>query len=164
LPGPVFKQGVLTMDDIAPGMELRGTVLNVVDFGAFVDVGLKDSGLVHISRMSTGFVRSPHDIVSLGDVITVWVQDIDRERRRLSLTMVPPGAPPRGGGAPAPHPARDGADPAASDRPPRADAHHAKSTAKAEPAAGASVSAGQKAGKEPLRGFDELKQLWRERQ
>ena len=72
-------------------MELRGTVLNVVDFGAFVDVGLSDSGLVHISQLSAGYVRDPHDVVAVGDQVRVWVATIDRERRRVALTMIPPG-------------------------------------------------------------------------
>ncbi len=91
LTGPVFKQDILKLDDLQEGMELTGTVLNVVDFGAFVDVGLKDSGLVHISQMSTGYVRSPHDLVGVGDVLKVWVLDVDRERHRVALTMVAPG-------------------------------------------------------------------------
>ena len=91
LPGPLFRQDVLRLSDLTPGMELRGTVLNVVDFGAFVDVGLKDSGLVHISQMSTEFIRSPHVRVAVGDVITVWVQSVDLERKRVSLSMLPPG-------------------------------------------------------------------------
>ena len=69
-------------------MELTGTVLNVVDFGAFIDIGLKESGLVHISQMADRFVSSPHEIVAIGDVIPVWVLSIDRERHRVSLTMV----------------------------------------------------------------------------
>lgn len=97
LPGPIFRKDILKMSDLTPGMELRGTVLNVVDFGAFVDVGLKESGLVHVSQMSSEFVDSPHDKVSVGDVITVWVLSIDAERKRVSLAMVPPGtAPARG--------------------------------------------------------------------
>jgi uncharacterized protein len=72
-------------------MELRGTVLNVVDFGAFVDVGLSDSGLVHISQLSAGYVRDPHDVIAVGDQVRVWVATIDRERRRVALTMIPPG-------------------------------------------------------------------------
>jgi len=91
LPGPLFRQDVLRLSDLTPGMELRGTVLNVVDFGAFVDVGLKDSGLVHISQMATGFIRSPHDRVAVGDVITVWVQSVDLDRKRVSLSMLAPG-------------------------------------------------------------------------
>jgi uncharacterized protein len=93
LPGPIFRKDILKMSDLTPGMELRGTVLNVVDFGAFVDVGLKESGLVHVSQMATQFVRSPHDVVSVGDVVTVWVLAVDAERKRVSLGMIKPGTP-----------------------------------------------------------------------
>jgi len=93
LPGPVFKQGILNLDDLQEGMELTGTVCNVVDFGAFVDVGLKDSGLVHISQLSPNYVPSPHSLVSVGDVVTVWVLAVDKERKRVSLTMIKPGTP-----------------------------------------------------------------------
>ena len=72
-------------------MELKGTVLNVVDFGAFVDIGLKDSGLVHISQLANRYIKSPHDVVSVGDVVTAWVMGVDQERKRVSLTMVKPG-------------------------------------------------------------------------
>ena len=88
LPGPVFRQGILRLEDLTPGLELQGTVLNIVDFGAFVDVGLKDSGLVHVSQMADRYIRSPHDVASVGDIITVWVQSVDLERRRVSLTML----------------------------------------------------------------------------
>src|SRR5207237_2667448 len=87
LPPPIFKKGVLKLEDLQPGMELKGTVLNVVDFGAFIDIGLKDSGLVHISQIANRFVRRPYEIVSVSDVVTVWVLSVDRERRRVSLTM-----------------------------------------------------------------------------
>jgi uncharacterized protein len=93
LAGPIFKKDVLKMSDLTPGMELRGTVLNVVDFGAFVDVGLKESGLVHVSEMSAQYIRSPHDVVSVGDVVTVWVLAVDAERKRVSLSMIKPGTP-----------------------------------------------------------------------
>ena len=93
LSGPIFRKDILKMSDLTPGMELRGTVLNVVDFGAFVDVGLKESGLVHVSEMSTQFVRSPHDVVSVGDVVTVWVLSVDVARKRVSLGMIKPGTP-----------------------------------------------------------------------
>ena len=89
-PGPMFKRSVLSLDDLEAGMELSGTVLNVVDFGAFVDVGLKSSGLVHISRMSDRFVSNPHDIVAIGDLLTVWVEEVDHDRGRVSLTMLAP--------------------------------------------------------------------------
>ncbi len=90
LPGVIFRQGILKLEDLEPGMQLKGTVFNVVDFGAFVDVGLKDSGLVHISQLANRFVNSPHEVVSVGDVVTVWVLEVDLNRRRVSLTMLPP--------------------------------------------------------------------------
>jgi uncharacterized protein len=91
LPPPVFRKGILKLEDLQPGMELKGTVLNVVDFGAFVDVGLKDSGLVHISQMANRYIKNPYDVVAVGDVVTVWVLTVDQERRRVSLTMLKPG-------------------------------------------------------------------------
>jgi len=98
LPKPIFKKGVLKIEDLSAGMELKGTVLNVVDFGAFVDIGLKDSGLVHISQLANRYVKSPHDVVSVGDVVTVWVMGVDQERKRVSLTMVKPGMERQRGG------------------------------------------------------------------
>ncbi len=91
LPPPIFKKGVLKLEDLQSGMELKGTVLNVVDFGAFIDIGLKDSGLVHISQMANRYVKSPYDVAAVGDVVTVWVLAVDKERRRVSLTMIAPG-------------------------------------------------------------------------
>jgi transcriptional accessory protein Tex/SPT6 len=91
LPEPIFKRGILKLDDLQPGMELSGSVLNVVDFGAFVDIGLHDSGLVHVSQLANRYVRDPHEVVSVGDVVKVWVLEIDKTRRRVSLTMIPPG-------------------------------------------------------------------------
>ncbi len=104
LPKPIFKKGVLKLEDLHPNMELKGTVLNVVDFGAFIDIGLKDSGLVHISQLANRYIKSPHDVVSVGDVVTAWVLGVDNERKRVSLTMVKPGTerprPERGAGRP----------------------------------------------------------------
>jgi uncharacterized protein len=91
LPPPIFRKDVVKFDDLQVGMELRGTVLNVVDFGAFVDVGLSDSGLVHVSQLSADYVRDPHDVVAVGDQVRVWVATIDKDRRRVALTMVAPG-------------------------------------------------------------------------
>ncbi len=91
LPPPVFKKGILKLEDLHAGMELKGTVLNVVPFGAFIDVGLKDSGLVHISQMANRYIKSPHEVVAVGDVVTVWVLSVDADRRRASLTMIAPG-------------------------------------------------------------------------
>jgi protein Tex len=91
LPPPVFKKGILKIEDLQPNMELKGTVLNVVDFGAFIDIGLKDSGLVHISQMANRYVKSPYDVVAVGDVVSVWVLKVEPERQRVSLTMIQPG-------------------------------------------------------------------------
>lgn len=92
LPLPIFKKGVIKLDDLSPGMELAGTVLNVVDFGAFVDIGLHDTGLVHVSQLANRYVRDPHEVVSVGDIVKVWVQEVDKNRRRVSLSMIPPGS------------------------------------------------------------------------
>ena len=92
LPAPVFKRGVVKLEDLAPGMELTGTVLNVVDFGCFVDIGMHQSGLVHVSRLADKYVRDPHDVVAVGDIVKVWVTGIDKERQRVSLTMIRPGS------------------------------------------------------------------------
>src|SRR6202030_871358 len=91
VPPPIFKKGVLKLEDLQAGMELRGTVLNVVDFGAFVDIGLKDSGLVHISQMANRYIKSPYDVVAVNDVVTVWVLAVDKDRHHVSLTMIKPG-------------------------------------------------------------------------
>ncbi len=91
LPGPIFKKGVLKLEDLKPGMELTGVVLNVVDFGAFVDVGVHESGLIHISQLGSSYVRDASQCVSVGDVLKVWVLEVDSQRRRVSLTALPPG-------------------------------------------------------------------------
>ena len=87
-PEVVFSRSALSIDDLEPGMELTGTVRNVVDFGAFVDVGVHQDGLVHISKMSRGFVKHPSDVVRVGDNVKVWVTAVDRDRKKISLTMV----------------------------------------------------------------------------
>ena len=92
LPPPILKKKMLKFEDLQPGMELKGTVLNVVDFGAFVDIGLKESGLVHISQMANRFIKSPYDVVVVGDVVTLWVLNVDKDRHRVSLTMIRPGS------------------------------------------------------------------------
>ena len=96
-------------------MELTGTVLNVVDFGAFVDIGMHDSGLVHVSQLADKFVRDPHDVVAVGDIVRVWVIEVDKERRRVSLTMMRPGTEraktPHRGGRPEHKPAAGGRAP-----------------------------------------------------
>lgn len=87
LPVPVFRTDVLGIEDLKPGMELTGTVRNVVDFGAFVDIGIKNDGLVHVSEMSDTRVRQPMDLVSVGDVVKVYVLAVDMERGRVALSM-----------------------------------------------------------------------------
>lgn len=90
LPKPILRTDVLDIKDLAPGMELMGTVRNVIDFGAFVDIGVHQDGLVHISRMSTRYIKHPAEVVKVGDVIKVWVIDVDIKKQRISLTMLPP--------------------------------------------------------------------------
>ncbi|MBM7606704.1 uncharacterized protein JOC75_004758 [Metabacillus crassostreae] len=85
---PLLKKDILKLEDLQQGMELQGTVRNVVDFGAFVDIGVKQDGLVHISKMSNSFVKHPLDLVSVGDVVTVWVDEVDSKKGRVALTML----------------------------------------------------------------------------
>ena len=89
-PQPLLKADVLDMKDLYEGLEMQGTVRNVVDFGAFVDIGVKEDGLVHISKLKKGFVKHPLDVVSSGDIVTVWVEGVDKGKGRISLTMLPP--------------------------------------------------------------------------
>lgn len=86
---PLLRQDVLSMEDLKPGMELQGTVRNVVDFGAFVDIGVKQDGMVHISKLSNRFVKHPSDVVAVGDIVTVWVDSVDTNKGRVALTMLP---------------------------------------------------------------------------
>ena len=86
---PLLRQDVLSMEDLKPGMELQGTVRNVVDFGAFVDIGVKQDGMVHISKLSNRFVKHPSDVVAVGDIVTVWVDHVDTNKGRVALTMLP---------------------------------------------------------------------------
>lgn len=90
VPKPLLKTDVLTMEDLSSGMELQGTVRNVVDFGAFVDIGVKQDGLVHISKLASRFVKHPMEVVSVGDVVTVWVDSVDTKKGRIALTMLKP--------------------------------------------------------------------------
>lgn len=90
LPPPIFRTDVLKIEDLTPGMELQGTVRNVIDFGAFVDIGIKNDGLVHISQLSRGYVKHPMDVVSVGDNVTVWVLNVDTKKGRVGLTMRKP--------------------------------------------------------------------------
>ncbi len=91
-PPPVFKGRILQLGDLKPGDQLQGTVENIAPFGAFVSIGLKSPGLVHISRMANRYIRNPYDVVNVDDVVTVWVLSIDGDSDRVSLTMVEPGS------------------------------------------------------------------------
>ncbi|MCR4923452.1 MAG: RNA-binding transcriptional accessory protein [Lachnospiraceae bacterium] len=88
LPKPILRSDVLDLKDLKPGMKLKGTVRNVIDFGAFVDIGVHEDGLVHISRMSEKFIKHPLDVVSVGDIVEVTVLEVDEKKGRISLTML----------------------------------------------------------------------------
>lgn len=177
-PPPVFRRGIVKLEDLEPGMQLSGTVLNVVDFGAFVDIGLPDSGLIHISRLADRFVRDPHEVVGVGDVLTVWVVEVDKQRRRVSLTAIKPGTekpvetrqrpekprPRRPAGKRTPPPTQEkregrgrgrGRAPRevqASSRPPR------------KPKPITPITKEMEEGKEPLRSFSDLMQFYQKKQ
>lgn len=90
---PILKKGILKIEDLTEGMELQGTIRNVTSFGAFVDIGLHEDGLVHISRLCNHFVSDPNEVVHTGQIVTVYVVDTDVARKRISLTMIDPSAP-----------------------------------------------------------------------
>lgn len=177
LPGPIFKQGVLKLEQLVEGMELQGTILNVVDFGAFVDVGLKDSALIHVSEMANHFIENPYQFVSVGDVITAWVLGVDLERRRVSLTLIKPGTdrqpkkaqrskPDQSKSAPRPQqPGKTekaksaAAAPGNQNKPPRK--KRKKSGKKGSPPP--KLTDEMKTGEQPLQGFDQLKALWNQK-
>ena len=180
LPGPIFKQGVLKLEQLTEGMELQGTVLNVVDFGAFVDVGLKDSALIHVSEMANHFIENPYQFVSVGDVITAWVLGVDLERRRVSLTLIRPGTDRQPKKAqrptkpaekpasaktakPATAPAKKTADSGNNTghqqkKPPHQNRKRAKNKGPLP-----KLTDEMKTGEQPLQGFDQLKALWNQK-
>ena len=90
LPAPQLRTDVMDMKDLRPGMELTGTVRNVIDFGSFVDIGVHHDGLVHISQISEKYIKHPSEILSVGDVVTVWVLNVDEAKGRIGLTMIKP--------------------------------------------------------------------------
>jgi len=178
LPAPDFRRGVMKLEDLEAGIQLTGTVLNVVDFGAFVDIGLSDSGLVHISRLAGHYISDPHDVVSVGDIITVWVVEVDVKRRRVSLTAIQPGTeaprerPPRQKRPPRKPAAKDGDRPARSGgkRPARGDnrgrdnrrggGSRSYNAPKKPPKPVKPITKAMEDGKEPMRSFSDLKQLF----
>ena len=90
LPSPLLREDVLDMADLKPGMQLKGTVRNVIDFGAFVDIGVHQDGLVHLSQICDRYIRHPSEEVKVGDVVDVWVLSVDVNKKRISLTMRKP--------------------------------------------------------------------------
>jgi uncharacterized protein len=133
LPPPMFRRGIMKLEDLQPGMEMQGTVLNVVDFGAFVDIGMSDSGLVHISRLADRYIRDPHEVVGVGDMLKLWVVEVDRGRRRVSLTAIEPGSE---------RPARPKREERPQQRPPRAQQPQQARPQRPKPAAGGPPPAG----------------------
>ena len=87
LPPPILRSDVMEMKDLKPGLELKGTVRNVTDFGAFVDIGVHQDGLVHISQVADKFIRHPSEILSVGDIVDVVVLEVDEKRKRISLSI-----------------------------------------------------------------------------
>ena len=90
LPPPMLRTDIMDLKDLKPGMELTGTVRNVIDFGVFVDIGVHQDGLVHISQITNRFIKHPSELLKVGDIITVWVLSVDVPRKRISLTMKKP--------------------------------------------------------------------------
>ena len=87
MPAPILRSDVLNMEDLKPGMELTGTVRNVIDFGVFVDIGVHQDGLVHVSQLSERFVKHPSEVVSVGDIVNVKVLGVDMQKKKISLSM-----------------------------------------------------------------------------
>ena len=177
LPPPVFRRGIVKLEDLEPGMQLSGTVLNVVDFGAFVDIGLPDSGLVHISRLADRFVRDPHEVVGVGDVIAVWVVEVDKARRRVSLTAIKPGTetPPQdrpSRGRPrkterkpdAKRRPRSGGRPDGRSSKVPAPKHRTHQRPPQRPKVVKPITKEMEEGKEPLRSFSDLQQFYQKKQ
>ena len=90
MPQPILKSDVLSLKDLSLGMKLQGTVRNVVDFGAFIDIGLHEDGLVHISRISSNYIKHPGDVLSVGDIVDCYVIDINLEKEKVSLSLLDP--------------------------------------------------------------------------
>lgn len=91
LPPPMLRSDIMDLKDLTPGMELKGTVRNVVDFGVFVDIGVHQDGLVHISQITNRFIKHPSEVLQVGDIVTVWVLNVEVPKKRISLTMKKPG-------------------------------------------------------------------------
>ena len=90
MPKPLLKSDILKLEDLKVGMKLQGTVRNVVDFGAFIDIGIKNDGLVHISKMTNQYIRHPKEVVSVGDIVDCYVNEIFPEKKKVSLSLIEP--------------------------------------------------------------------------
>ena len=90
MPKPLLKSDILKLEDLKVGMKLQGTVRNVVDFGAFIDIGIKNDGLVHISKMTNQYIRHPKEVVSVGDIVDCYVDEIFPEKKKVSLSLIEP--------------------------------------------------------------------------
>ena len=88
MPQPILKSDVLNIDDLKPGMKLQGTVRNVVDFGAFIDIGLHNDGLVHISKISKDYIKHPSDVLSVGDIVDCYVEEVFKDKEKVSLSLI----------------------------------------------------------------------------
>ena len=87
---PLLKSNILKIEDLKRGMELEGTVRNVVDFGVFIDIGLHDDGLAHISKLTKDYIKHPLDVVNVGDIVTCYVDDVNLDKQKVSLTLINP--------------------------------------------------------------------------
>ena len=88
MPQPILKSDILTIDDLTIGMKLQGTVRNVVDFGAFIDIGLHEDGLVHISKITDKYIKHPNEVLSVGDIVDCYVIDIKKDKNKVSLSLI----------------------------------------------------------------------------
>jgi uncharacterized protein len=172
LPAPVFRTGILNFDDLKAGMQLRGQIVNVVDFGVFLNIGIGESCLVHISRLANRFVRDPHWLYAVGDVLNVWVQEVDPGKRRVTLTAIRPDADKRdrrrSKGKPAAEGGRHSRRDAASQRsdsgksrkrPAAGRGRKTHSVRRAKPKPVKPITEEMVQGKEPMRSFSDLLQF-----
>ena len=162
-PTPIFRSSITRIETLKPDMQLSGAVLNVVDFGAFVDIGIKESGLVHISQLADRYISDPREVVQVGDILRVWVVSIDQQKRRVSLTAIPPGTkrtPKGGSGGSAQRRPRRKPD---HSRPPRQKGHRseARSRPKRKPKVpDRPITDAMAEGREPMRTFGDLAQFY----
>lgn len=164
LPPPIFRRGIVKLDDLQPGLELSGTVLNVVDFGVFVDIGLHDSGLIHVSQLANHYIKDPHEVVSVGDTVKVWVVEVDKQRRRVSLTAIQPGTekpssaqPKRSGEKPKQRPK---SPPRKHQRKPEGRQGQRKKSSNRPPKPVVPITKAMEVGNEPMRTFGDLIQYY----